>query len=105
MADVFANPLSSDGKEFRGYVYIYRGEGYFAFFPRQVLSDLQADSFDVTVLPNGSDEVIASLGKFRTGERLQIKGQISADRPCFSTDTCAPWPHPVYIKNLEVIGK
>jgi hypothetical protein len=105
LADVFADPLSSDGKEFEGYVYIYRGEGFFAFFPRQVLSDLQVGSFDVTVLPNGTSAAVASLGKFKTGERLLIRGKISTDRPCFSTDTCAPWPHPVFIDNLEVIGK
>lgn len=105
LEDVYANPLASDGNVFEGYVYLYVGEGYFAFFPRSVLSDSEADTFDVTVLPGANAEAAALLNKFKTGDRLLIRGRIFTDRQCFTTSSCAPWPHPVFVEELKIIGK
>src|ERR1700749_1139985 len=102
LSEVSSQPLSYSGKIFQGYVYLYVGEGYYGLFPTSVTDEAQVDSFTVHYLIGENGPSLDALKKFKSGQRLLVRGRLMPDRACFTGDTCAPWPHPVSIDDLKI---
>lgn len=100
LREVLDNPVSTEGREFCGYAYVYAGQSYYAFWPVPIHGD-EPDVADVTIMPGQSADV-DSLAGVSGSERLFVRGHLRPLRACFSGDVCTPWPHPVFIDGLEI---
>ena len=104
LSEVIEHPLDCDGKEFRGYVYVLFGDGFYAFYPRPISNESELGKFDITVLP-GTGQQLASLSGLKPREKLLIRGRFTAARRCFADSRCVPFAHPVNIDDLQILGR
>jgi hypothetical protein len=101
---VFAHPLAYNGRTFEGYVYLYVDETGYYLFPH-LTTKAEFEASDINILPGSKSEDL-KLAKYKTGDRLLLRGRINVDTACFEPGTtCVPFHHLITLDEPVVIQR